>query len=144
MTNPVIFYDGICGLCNRMVRFILKRDPQALFRFAALQSPLATRILERHGVNPSILDTFYVVLNHDTEQGKQSQDTLLARSDAILFVLKQLGGIWRIVGGILKILPRTFRDWIYRVIARNRYQTFGRYETCPTPDAATRARFLDI
>ena len=145
MSHPVLLYDGVCGLCNRMVRFILKRDPKGLFRFAALQSPLATRILGRHGVNPSALDTFYVVLNYDADkQGEESRDTLLSRSDAILLVLKQLGGVWRMISEGLKILPRFLRDWSYRILARNRYQIFGRYERCLTPDEATRARFLDL
>ena len=141
MPHPVLLYDGVCGLCNRTVRFVLKHDPQGLFRFAPLQSPLATRILARHGTNPSVLDTFYVVLDYAAdEQG----DTLLSRSDAVLYVLKQLGGVWRMIGGVLRILPQIVRDWTYGVIVRHRYQIFGRHKTCPTPDQATRARFLDL
>ena len=67
--SPILLYDGVCGLCNRLVRFILRRDRQAIFRFAALQSPIAARILARHGVNPSGLDTVYVVLNRDLPDG---------------------------------------------------------------------------
>jgi predicted DCC family thiol-disulfide oxidoreductase YuxK len=137
---PVVFYDGVCGLCNRGVQFILKRDRREVFRFAPLQGPLAHRILGAHGIDPSDLDTIYVAVNCD--QG--SKERLLARSDAVVFVLRELGGIWRVGAWFLRWLPRQVRDWGYNVIARNRYRIFGRYETCPIPSESVRARFLDI
>ena len=148
-SHPIVLYDGVCGFCNRSVQFILRRDPGGAFRFAPLQSGLAARILARHGANPSDLDTMYVVLDYDDacgnrrEEGK-SGESLLSRSDAALFVLQQLGGIWRVVAGAMQLLPRPVRDWGYRSIAGNRYRMFRRYDTCPLPDEATRARFLDI
>ena len=60
VAHPILLYDGVCGLCNRLVQFILHRDPTAIFRFASLQSPLAASILQRHHVNPTDLDTVYV------------------------------------------------------------------------------------
>src|SRR6202040_495149 len=63
--NPIVLYDGVCGLCNRTVQFVLKRDRAAIFRFASLQSPLASRILAGHGKDASDLDTVYVVLDYD-------------------------------------------------------------------------------
>ena len=63
MSHPILLYDGVCGLCNRFVQFILRRDRDAVFRFAALQSAFAATILARHGANPSALDTVYVVVN---------------------------------------------------------------------------------
>jgi len=148
-SHPIVLYDGVCGFCNRSVQFILRRDPDGIFRFAPLQSGLAARILARHGANPSDLDTMYVVLDYDEARGNRreegkSGESLLSRSDAGLFVLQQLGGIWRVVAGALQLLPRLVRDWGYRSIAGNRYRMFGRYDTCPLPDEATRARFLDI
>jgi predicted DCC family thiol-disulfide oxidoreductase YuxK len=148
-SHPIVLYDGVCGFCNRSVQFILRRDPDGIFRFAALQSGLAARILARHDANPSDLDTMYVVFRYDEAFGKRreegkSGETLLSRSDAALFVLQQLGGIWRVVAEALQLLPRLVRDWSYRRIASNRYRIFGRYDTCPLPDEATRARFLDI
>jgi len=65
MPPPILLYDGVCGLCNRLVQFILRRDRNAVFRFASLQSALAARILTRHGANPRDLDTVAVVVNHD-------------------------------------------------------------------------------
>lgn len=147
MSDPILLYDGVCGLCNRIVRFVVKRDLKGTFRFAALQSAVAIRVLSAHGENPQELDTFYVLLNHDLEGSNTSPDvgkeSLLSRSDAVSFVLIELGGIWRLLGDLLRILPRFAGNLFYRLIARNRYRIFGRYETCPLPSAATRARFLE-
>ncbi|MGA8866473.1 MAG: DCC1-like thiol-disulfide oxidoreductase family protein [Candidatus Sulfotelmatobacter sp.] len=138
MSPPILLYDGVCGLCNRFVQFILRRDRHAIFRFAPLQGALAARILARHGADPGDLDTVYVVVNHELPQ-----ENLLVRSDAVLFVMKQLGGVWKIFGVLLRIVPRPLRDWKYRLVARYRYRIFGRYETCLLPGPGTRDRFLD-
>jgi predicted DCC family thiol-disulfide oxidoreductase YuxK len=157
MPPPILLYDGVCGLCNRLVQFILYRDRNATFRFAALQSPLAARILSSHGKDPADLDTVYVVLNHgpsaapgDPNETKapasassQPNESLIARSDAVLFILDQLGGIWSPIAFVLRAVPRSIRDWAYGFVARTRYRIFGRYDTCPLPTAVTRARFLD-
>jgi predicted DCC family thiol-disulfide oxidoreductase YuxK len=148
MPQPILLYDGVCGLCNRMVQFVLKRDRDGVFRFASLQSAVATRILARHGVNAADLDTVYVVANRDRGEsdqhaGQWDDQILLSRSDAVLFVLTQLGGIWGAAGRILRLAPRGVRDWAYRAVARTRYRIFGRYDSCPLPTEATRARFLD-
>jgi predicted DCC family thiol-disulfide oxidoreductase YuxK len=147
VSHPVLFYDGVCGLCNRMVQFILKHDRNRVFRFASLQSSLAQRILGDHGVNALDLDSVYVLTNYDPEkvnEGEESSEQVLARSDAVLFVAHELGGIWRIFGTLLRILPRGLREWGYRMTARNRYRIFGRYDACPLPSEETRTRFLDL
>ncbi|HEX3282983.1 MAG TPA: DCC1-like thiol-disulfide oxidoreductase family protein [Pyrinomonadaceae bacterium] len=136
-SQPIIFYDGVCGLCNRLVQFVLKRDKRDYFRFAALQSDLASATLRRHNRDAHDLDTVYVVVEYS-----QPAERLLARSDAILFLLKHLGGIWRL-SAVGKILPRPVRDSIYGLVARNRYRVFGKYDACLLPSPETRARFLD-
>ncbi len=135
--NAVVLYDGVCGLCNRLVQFLLKRDKHDRFRFASLQSEFAQDVMIRHGVDPHDLDTVYVVKDH-----KQPTETLLARSDAILYMLKQLGGIWSLtsVGGVL---PRGLRDVVYKIVARNRYRVFGKHESCMLKEPQHRAKFLD-
>jgi predicted DCC family thiol-disulfide oxidoreductase YuxK len=143
MLHPIILYDGVCGLCNRLNQFVLRRDREDIFRFASLQSPLAARILARHGVNPQDLDSVYVVLNHDLTKEAQADERLLPRSDAAIFVLKRLGGIWKVLGLFVQFLPRFLRDWGYRVVARNRYRVFGRFETCMLPSARDRSKFID-
>lgn len=135
--GPIILYDGVCGLCNRLNRFVLTRDPAGRFRFAALQSALAGEILTRHGRDPRDLDTLYLVLDHG-----RPDERLLRKSDAALWILRDLGGPWR-AAGALRAVPRWMRDLGYDLVARTRYRLFGRYDTCPLPDPRHRARFLD-
>ncbi len=92
--------------------------------------------LRRHNRDPHDLDTVYVVVEYD-----QPAERLLARSDAILFLLKHLGGIWKLAA-VGRILPRTIRDGIYGLVARNRYRVFGKSEACMLPSPESRAKFL--
>jgi len=137
-TGPVILYDGVCGLCDASVQFILKFDKNKVFRFAPLQGQTANRVLQRHGQTLDALDTMYVVLNHD-----EPDERLLLRSEAALFIGRQLGGMWRTLAAGFSFYPAILREGIYNLIARYRYKLFGRYETCPLPDPAVRDRFLD-
>ena len=138
MSNPIVLYDGVCGLCNRMTQFLLKRDRNDRLRFASLQSEFAAAILKRHGRDAQDLDTVYVVQDYG-----EPNERLLARSDAILSLPQELGGIWSL-GGLLKVLPRFLRDSIYRLVARNRYRVFGKYESCMMPEPRYRRKFVDI
>lgn len=140
--SPILLYDGVCGLCNRIVQFVLKKDRKGTVCFASLQSSFASQVLARHGSHAADMDTVYLLLNLDARDG--SKEVLVSRSDAVLSLLKHLGGIWRLLALILGLLPRPVRDWIYRQVARNRYRIFGRYETCPLPSESTRSRFLDL
>ena len=137
--NPIILYDGVCGLCNRLNQFVLKRDKRDLFRFAPLQSVLAAEILASHGITASDLDTVYVV-----RYFKEPDEQLLSRSDAVAFVLSRLGVKWRVAGYCFHLFPRTLRNWLYAQVARNRYRTFGKSDSCPLPGAKDRAKFLDV
>jgi predicted DCC family thiol-disulfide oxidoreductase YuxK len=141
--HPILLYDGVCRLCNRLVQFILRHDRQEIFRFVSLQSALAAQILTRHGADPHDLDTIYVVLNYEPD-AEPSTERLLARFDATIFILSQLGGAWSFVAGAMRIIPISVRDWGYRVVARYRYRLFGRYDSCLLPSPETRDRFLDI
>jgi predicted DCC family thiol-disulfide oxidoreductase YuxK len=137
--HPIVLYDGVCGLCNRFVQFVLRRDRDAVFRFAALQSGLAARILSRHGVSPSALDTVYVVVDAELPG-----EHLLSRSAAVLFILQQVGGFWRGVAFLLRLLPKFLLDLGYRGVVRHRYRVFGRSEVCAVPGDQDRDRFLDL
>lgn len=137
--NPIILYDGVCGLCNRLVQFLLKHDREGRLRFASLQSDFAAQVLGRHGIDPKDLDTVQVVENYD-----QPDERVLQRSDAILRAGRELGGFWSASSTIAKIVPRALRDLVYRFVATNRYRVFGKYDTCMLPDPNQRSRFLDI
>jgi predicted DCC family thiol-disulfide oxidoreductase YuxK len=136
--HPILLYDGVCGLCNRSVQFTLRHDRRDIFRFASLQGPTASRVLGRHGQSPANLDTFYVITDFE-----QPAEHLLSRSDAALFVLSALGGPWQVLAAGGRILPKAIRDTFYNVVARNRYQVFGKFDACPLPDPKDRHKFLD-
>lgn len=129
MANPVVYFDGVCGLCNRFVDFGLRYDRQRRLRFAPIQGETAAQRL------PSDLatDPTTIVLEED--------GNLRFRSDAILRILHLLGGGWRLLG-TFRIIPRPLRDVIYDWIARNRYSWFGKRDTCRLPTPEEREAFL--
>jgi len=137
-SNAIVLYDGVCGLCNRAVQFLLKRDRHDRLRFASLQSDFAKELLERHGVDHNDLDTVYAVLNHG-----EPNEALLAKGDAFLFFAKTIGGIWSIAG-IGSIIPRPIRNALYDFVARHRYQVFGKFESCLLPDPKHKQKFLGV
>jgi predicted DCC family thiol-disulfide oxidoreductase YuxK len=138
-TNPIILYDGVCGLCNRLVQFVLRHDSRDRFRFAALQSDFANRVLRQHGATPEDLDTVYVVLDHALPG-----ERLASRSDAAVVVLKELGLGWGLLARALRVFPRWLRNWAYNLVARNRYRIFGKHDSCPIPSEKDRRKFLDL
>ena len=89
--EAIIFYDGVCGLCNRLNQFVLARDSSAQFRFAALQSRFARETLARYGRNSEDLDTLYLLEDYGLPS-----ERLRAKSDAALRVLDRMGGVWKL------------------------------------------------
>jgi predicted DCC family thiol-disulfide oxidoreductase YuxK len=136
VSNPIVLYDGVCGFCNRGVRFLLKRDRQDHLRFASLQSDFAGALLTRHGVDATRLDTIYVVADYG-----HPGENLLARADAVVFLGRGIGGVWNVVR-LLNILPKWARDRAYNLVARHRYRFFGKHESCPPPDERDKHKFL--
>ena len=139
VSKPIILYDGVCGLCNRLVQFLLKHDREGRLQFASLQSDFAEKVLSRHGLNAKDLDTVHVVENYD-----QPDERVLQRSDAILRASRELGGFWSASSAIGRVVPRPLRDLVYRFVATNRYRVFGKYDTCMLTDPSQRSRFLDV
>lgn len=136
--GPILLYDGVCALCNGVVRFILARDAKAVFRFAALQGNFARTTIARHGRDPAALETVAVVVDPGG-----ATERLLVRSAAIRFALRQLPRPWRWFGAALELVPAALADVIYRIVARTRYRVFGKYDVCPLPAEEHRARFLE-
>lgn len=133
----VIFYDGVCAMCNSLVQFVLDRDRHDRFVYAALQSELSRDVLARHGRDPKDLDTLYVVIGLGT-----ANERLLDKSSAAFHVCRQLPFPWWVLTA-LRVLPRFLTDWAYDRVARSRYRLFGKYDTCRVPSAKDRAKFLD-
>jgi len=120
----VVLYDGFCGLCSRLVQFLLRQDRHRVFSFASLQSAAGKALVERSGGNPCELTSFYVVANYQTVASRA-----FTRSDAALFVADALGWPWR-AAQVVRLVPRAIRDRAYNVVARSRYRVFGRHERC--------------
>ena len=137
MTHLVL-YDGVCGLCDHFVQFLLRIDGHDQLRFAALQGPIGTDILKQAGRTTDALSTVIVVADYQSPSPR-----LLYRSDAALFAIASAGGIYA-AARALRIVPRFLRDAVYNLIARSRYRIFGRFDACPLPRPATRAKFLDF
>ncbi len=129
----IIFYDAVCGLCDRFVCFVISRDITRRFRFASLQGNFARVALRAHEGGPESLETMYVL----TSDGQ-----LIMKSRAVLFVTISLGGPWRFVR-ILTVVPSRLADRIYDVIASVRYRIFGRYAACTTPPIGSEELFLE-
>jgi predicted DCC family thiol-disulfide oxidoreductase YuxK len=134
----LVLYDGVCGLCNRMTRFVMARDRGGLFVFASLQSLTGRAWLERFGARDGGRDTFYVVVRY-----RGASAALLSKSEAALFLLRSLGGPWR-WAALLGLLPRPLLNAAYGLVARSRYRIFGRYQVCPAPGPCERGRFVDV
>lgn len=128
--HPILFFDGVCGLCSRAVDFVIARDHKGVFRFAPLQGETARRLLTAEDL--AALDTMAVA----TREG------VYRRSSAAVRILWRLGPFWWLCGWMLWAVPRPVRDLGYRAVARSRYRLFGKHETCRLPAPHERERFL--
>lgn len=126
-----ILFDGVCNLCNGFVQWVIARDPNARFRFGALQSTAAQELVAGQAVRPMDLGTVLYV-----KDGR-----VLERSTAVLTILRDLGGLWSLFYGFI-IVPPFIRDAVYRWVARNRYKWFGQRESCMLPTPELRSRFI--
>jgi predicted DCC family thiol-disulfide oxidoreductase YuxK len=138
--RSLILFDGQCGVCHNSVRFVIQRDHADRFRFAPQESDLATAILARHGMDREAMlksNSVYLVLDAGS-----ANERLLTQSDVTVNILSHLGGRWRLLGYLLRAVPKWARNVAYRLFARNRYRLGGRYEVCPLPAEADRMKFL--
>ena len=134
--KSIVLFDGVCVMCNGGMRFALRRDRGDRLRFASLQGRFAADIAARHGVEIREIDTIYVVADYGLPS-----ERLLARSAAVLHIAGALGGVWR-AASLLRAGPAALLDRAYDIVAARRYRWFGRYDTCPIPTPAERAKFV--
>jgi predicted DCC family thiol-disulfide oxidoreductase YuxK len=114
-----VFYDDICNLCNELILFIKERDKMNIFRFVTLQSEEGKGVLHETGLPETDSDT--AIYKKDGQ--------FYLRSSAVLHILKDLGGTWKILY-VFIVFPPFIRDFFYRLIAHNRYRVFGKKDTC--------------
>ena len=134
MNGPVLFFDGVCNLCNGAVKFVIRHDRQGAVHFASLQSTAGAAavraVRQRYGRVPDSL----IFLD---------EGQYFIESDAALRVARYLDGGWGTLR-LLRIFPRVLRDFGYRIVARNRYRWFGKQDACMIPTPALKSRFLDV
>lgn len=130
--HPVILFDGVCNLCNSSVQFIIRHDPRARFRFAALQSGFGQQQLSLHDFSTEKLVSV-VLLMHGRVYNK---------SRAALEIARRLSGLWPIIY-VFIIVPPFIRNFIYDWISRNRYRWFGKRDECMIPTPELKARFIN-
>ncbi len=133
----VLLYDGLCGFCDRTVQFVLARDRAGTMRFAALQSAFAEDVIARH---PEIRDVDSLILVRPDGSG----ETVLVKWRAVTALLHYLGGAWKGISILMRLIPPFIGDAAYTAFARIRYRIFGRYDACPIPSPGQRARFIDV
>ena len=129
--KQIILFDGVCNFCNFWVNFVIKRDKKDLFRFGALQSDKAQELMGKFNFDTSNLDTFVLI----------SGDKLFTKSTAALMICKELNGLVKIMYPLI-FLPKFFRDFIYDLIAKNRYKLFGKKDSCRVPTEEEKKKFL--
>ena len=132
----MLLYDGECGLCNAVVRFLLREDDGAVLRFAPLQSPIGQKLLKRFGLPTEDFDSLLFTPDIDG-------DWRYLRTRGVIGVLDTLGGIWRIIAWTAWLVPGPLRDFGYKLVARTRYALFGAYKPSPLPDPRWAVRFIE-
>lgn len=129
--NPVVIYDGQCKFCNAIVNLVLKKDKKQIFRFSPVQSKEARAILREFNESFISLQTIYVV----------DRKNVMKRSKACFFILSKLGFPYSAMS-LFRFLPLFITDYVYKVIAKNRYKWFGMSDTVIEPDEKMKSRFL--
>jgi predicted DCC family thiol-disulfide oxidoreductase YuxK len=129
--KSIIFFDGVCNLCNASIDFIIQRDKKDQFLVGALQDGWSKKVLSKHEVKSDYLDSLVLLENQE----------IFYKSTAALKIARNLSGFWPVFYPLI-ILPQRFRDVIYDWIAANRYRWFGKKSTCRLPLPEEKAKFL--
>lgn len=126
----IILFDGVCNFCQSSVQFIINRDSNASFYFASLQSEFAQSLCQKYNID----DPFNSMILIDGEN-------VYNKSTAALQICRRLDGIWKYLYFFI-VIPAQFRNFLYDLIAKNRYKWFGKKQQCMIPSPEVRKRFL--
>ena len=129
--KAIVLFDGVCNLCNGLVKFIIRHDKKAIFMFGTLQSQKAEELLASHSISTGEIKTIILI-----EEGRTFQ-----KSTAALRILSKLP--WWGWTKIFMIVPRIIRDFVYDMVAKYRYKIFGKKDTCMIPTPDLQARFME-
>lgn len=125
----LLVYDGQCLLCNRFIQFILKRDKNAHFYFSTYRGL------------PTDIDQRGLKVAKENSISYQRHGKWHQRSSAVLLIYQDLFGKLH-YSQLAWLAPRFVRDFLYDIVAKNRYKWFGKKESCMLPDPAFKARFI--
>ncbi|MDG1572882.1 DCC1-like thiol-disulfide oxidoreductase family protein [Robiginitalea sp. M366] len=128
----IILFDGVCNLCNRSVQWLLERDRSDRFRFAPLQGETGRILTAQRGIDTREVDSILLI---------DPGTAYYIKSDAALEIARQLSG-YRWIPRLLGWIPRSLRDAVYDLIARNRYRWFGHKTHCMVPSPEVAGKFL--
>ena len=131
-SKQIVLFDGVCNLCNGAVQFIIKRDEQDVFRFAALESEIGKQLVAERNIDDSNIDSIILI-----DPGV----AFYIKSDAALEIGKKLKG-YKGISAILQWIPSSLRDIVYDFIARNRYKWYGKKQECMIPSPELKSKFL--
>ena len=134
LPQRLVLYDGVCGLCNRTVQWLIRHDPEGHLAFAPLQGPTAAGLRSRHTELPHGIDSVVYVERH------RDGEKVYWRSQAIVRAVRDLHGTRWV--RLLRVVPRRLADATYDGIARGRYRVWGRLDACPLPRPELAHRFL--
>lgn len=136
--QPVLLYDAECGLCNALMRFMLRRDRRGVLQFAPLQGRTGQAFLKSHGLNTEDFDSLVFI------QDISREDTaFFLRTAGALHAMEEMSGGWRRLARMLAVVPSSCSDLLYKCVARTRYRLFGRYRPTPLPNPEWAKRILD-
>jgi predicted DCC family thiol-disulfide oxidoreductase YuxK len=127
--KTIVYFDGVCSLCNQFVDLLLKLDRDDRLRFAPLQGQTAFNRLPRSDTQN--LGSLVVSKNEEVYR----------ESAAVIQILLELRG-FKALGYLMKLIPGFLRNWAYRLVAKNRYRIWGKKETCRIPTSEERAHFV--
>lgn len=131
--KSIILFDGVCNLCNSAVNFIIKHDKKEHFLFASLQSDAAKEILLQYPLKKTSLNSIILITNNISYD----------KSTAALLISKQLNNGYKLIYFFI-VIPKFIRDFVYNLIANNRYKWFGKQKSCKIPSLEIKNRFLDF
>lgn len=130
--NNIIFFDGVCNVCDKTVDFILNHDKKNKFFYSSLQSDFSEKFFKSKNENLN-LESIVVF----------SDDKFLYKSKGIIYILKNIGGYPRIIGFLLGIFPKFISDYFYSLFAKYRYKLFGKMDICKIPTENHISRFYE-
>ena len=129
--HKIILFDGVCNLCNASVNFVIKRDKNDVFRFAALQSEIGKKYVLKFNINPNETDSIILIDN----------DKCYVKSTAALYITKSMSGAYPLFFSFI-VIPTFIRNLVYDYVAKNRYKWYGKKESCMVPTPELKGKFL--